>query len=265
MKLPPFVIRWFKKKIDQKHANCLIYALYMQEMYGGQIVLQKTVRNKISWIVWWHVKWKPSVCPYEGVCPGEMAFEPIDGPDVIFPPILFTGEIIKGGFMQILAPKRHPLIRPIGNGLAITEEETVYEFMQRGKQYRLTVEKHFIYDGASIPRIAWTVLGLTPHGDMDGPGLAHDFGYHYRGKFPKGSWEFLDVDNVWKECPERMSRKMCDDLIRALCLHFKIANGLQAYLVWKAVRVFAGVAWKRNDPSRKLLLLEHVELGACHQ
>lgn len=96
MRLPNFVIRWFKKKIDQGHANCLIYALYMQQVYKWKMVFQPTTHNKWAWLVWWHVKVKPPECPITGNdCAGEEAFEPDDYKVVILPPPLFKGSVKK--------------------------------------------------------------------------------------------------------------------------------------------------------------------------
>jgi hypothetical protein len=93
--------RWlvvlFGRMIANGYANCVIFSLWKYWTCGGKIVMQRTQRNRIRWVVWFHVKWKPAKCPYTGHCPEEESFEPIDGPDVIFPPILFRGKVVKGG------------------------------------------------------------------------------------------------------------------------------------------------------------------------
>jgi hypothetical protein len=165
--------------------------------------------------------------------------------------------------MKILGPNQQPLCRALGATLAITEEDTVYEFIYKGKRYRMIARKHFIFDGASIPRIVWTLLGLVPHGSMDGPGLGHDYGYHFRGLFPVGDWWVME-DGEWVICTEPMSRRMCDDLIRALCLHFEICGSIRAFLVWSAVRTAGRIAWVRDDMDRKMQVLEHIEIGCAH-
>ena len=96
LKRPPqFVIDWCGKTIEDGYSNCLIFALWMKWNYGGKIVLQDTERNKLAWVVWWHVKWKPIECPVKGECLAEQAFEPIDGPDRFFPPWRFKGRVVK--------------------------------------------------------------------------------------------------------------------------------------------------------------------------
>lgn len=96
MTLPRPLVRLFKWMLDRGYANCLIFAMYMQAVHGGKIVLQPTSHNKISWIVWWHVKWKPKHCPVYGECPVEEAFEPYDYKDVWLPPIIFHGRKVGG-------------------------------------------------------------------------------------------------------------------------------------------------------------------------
>lgn len=52
--------------------------------------------------------------------------------------------------------------------LSVTVEETPIE---------ITVPKDFIYDGASIPSFAWTLIYTPFHPDMMLPALIHDYLY----------------------------------------------------------------------------------------
>ena len=83
--------------------------------------------------------------------------------------------------MKILAPKHHPAVRAIGKRLSVTLERTIYEWKDGNNHHRLVIPEGFLFDGASIPRPLWSLLGLAPHGVMDGPALAHDFVYHHKG------------------------------------------------------------------------------------
>lgn len=61
--------------------------------------------------------------------------------------------------------------------------EAVYRTIQpidlkhtNGETYR--IEENYAWNGASIPRVGWTPLGLTPwHPQLQGPSLGHDFLY----------------------------------------------------------------------------------------
>ena len=164
--------------------------------------------------------------------------------------------------MEIVSA-RFPLCRAISKSLSITEGSNVYEFVYKGITYRLSVPKHFIFDGASIPRIAWGILGLTPHGAMDGPALPHDFCYHYRGDFPPGCYWIADVHGNWRVCRVPMSKEMSDELLKVLCIHFNVCGSFKASLVWTGVKWFGSSAWNSEDEDRKDLLLAH-ENGECN-
>ena len=94
---PRFLINKFGKMVESGYANCLIFAFWKYWTCGGKIVLQDTQRNRSRWIVWWHVGWKKTKCPTNGVCVTEESFEPINGPDVWLPKFLFRGRVVKKG------------------------------------------------------------------------------------------------------------------------------------------------------------------------
>ena len=39
----------------------------------------------------------------------------------------------------------------------------------------ITIPKGFTYDGASVPRLVWTLSGITPDGLIRAAALVHDF------------------------------------------------------------------------------------------
>lgn len=160
--------------------------------------------------------------------------------------------------MKILSAKQ-PECMALNRLLSITEEETEYIFEVRGLTYRLTVPKHYIFDGASIPRLMWGVLGLTPHGVMDGPGLPHDFGYQHRGDFPEGTYHIMDVHGDWYVCSVPMSKGDLDELLKTLCVYFGACGEFKASLVWTGVKWFGFAAWRSDDEDRKQMILEHLE------
>jgi len=160
--------------------------------------------------------------------------------------------------VKILAPTVQPLCRPIGRKLSTTLEEVEYRWIgDNGLEYRLIVPNNFIFDGASIPRLLWTATGLAPHGVMDGPALPHDFGYHYQGDFPAGSYQLKSLNGLWYDCAVPMQREQLDSLLHALCLHFGIGS-YRAGLVWSGVRLGGWWAWLRDDDKRKLAIFDQV-------
>jgi hypothetical protein len=150
-------------------------------------------------------------------------------------------------------------------------EDWFVVFEMAGKRYRLTITSGFLFDGASIPRLFWTILGLAPHGVMDGPALPHDCGYEVQGVFTLhingelnpaplsgGALAYLEVyapsGAVWMLTSRAMSKPELDQLLRLLCRHFAIVK--RSRLVWLGVKLGGGFAWRSDDKSRKFKLLE---------
>jgi len=153
-----------------------------------------------------------------------------------------------------------PLCRSVTKSLSITEGVNPYIFEHKGSVYKLETPKHFLFDGASIPRLVWSILGLAPHGIMDGPGLPHDFIYQYRGVFPEGCYSIQAFDESWVPCTVPMPKATGDLLLRELVVYFRAAGRFKAFLIWSAVATFGGFAWRSDDVDRKGIILEHESL-----
>jgi hypothetical protein len=164
--------------------------------------------------------------------------------------------------MKIISA-RQPLCRALTKSLSITEAPNMYLFEVGGIKYSLKVPNHYIFDGASIPRISKMVIDLPQHGIMDGVALPHDYGYEHKGIFPYGSYLIFDKYKVsWIVCEVPMSKASLDSLLSALCVHFKACGKFKASLVWSGVAAFGFAAWNSDDVERKDLLRKHEE--ECH-
>jgi hypothetical protein len=152
--------------------------------------------------------------------------------------------------MKILRADR-PRVQSMGGGLSLTLASTLYQYEHSGATYQLTVPAKFVFDGASIPQMFWTLLGLVPHGDMDGPALAHDFIYHHMGEVPL----LIRRDGEWAACEQPVTRSVADQMLGALCLHYGAAGRMRSWLVWAAVRLGGFMAWRRDDEERKKVLV----------
>ncbi len=173
--------------------------------------------------------------------------------------------------MRVVRAKQ-PVVTSIDDKLSKLVEDWEVIFVWEKKRYRLAITKGFIFDGASIPSVFWTILRLAPHGIMDGPALPHDAGYEVQGVFTLevdgklvpapltgGAVATLEVCSEgpevrWTLTPKCMSKKNLDELLRLLCIHFGLT--IRSKLVWLGVRVAGGFAWKSDDKSRKYKLLE---------
>ena len=103
----------------------------------------------------------------------------------------------------------------------------------------LTVEKGYENDGASVPRLAWTLSGLRPDGLIRGPALVHDLLCEREG--------IVDVF-----CPELSSNQngmyrvaISSKNTHHLFWEMMVAAGMKEWradLAWFAVRWF-GPRW----------------------
>jgi hypothetical protein len=110
----------------------------------------------------------------------------------------------------------------------------------------LVIEKGFIFDGASIPRIFWAIL--SPTGLLLIPGLIHDYGYRY-----DQIWKLKDNNQV-SVYAQGNGKAYWDDLFR------KVGNdvnevGLVNLIARLGVALGGGDIWdkhrKRNKQPQK--------------
>lgn len=150
-----------------------------------------------------------------------------------------------------------PICEPINAKLSRTLTDTEYVWEVGGYQFKLFIPAGYIFDGASIPWFAWSLLRLAPHGIMDTPALPHDDIYHHKGKIPQGFyWIWNKYDSEWVECSEPIPREIADLLLEQLCVFSGACEKRRALEMWAAVRVFGWWAWHRDDDRRKDLAFD---------
>ena len=150
--------------------------------------------------------------------------------------------------MKVGHPVYRPTTRYLGSGLLETTDETVYYFSEHGAQFKLFIPPGFHFDAASIPRLFWTLLGITPQ-DLEAEALPHDVGYHFQGKLPEG-WLFVWHSGDWHETTVELDKVTWDKLLRELCLYFGMSK-IKAAMIFSAVYSFGWFAWLRDDKKRK--------------
>ncbi len=75
-----------------------------------------------------------------------------------------------------------PDIRPIKAGQY--RLKSTYRLGYRDVVFK--IHQGFIHDGASVPRLVWTISGLRPDGLLRAAALIHDALYQHCGKLPFG-------------------------------------------------------------------------------
>lgn len=88
-----------------------------------------------------------------------------------------------------------------------------YEWTEHGVHYRLTAPKGFEHDGASVPRIVWSLL--PPH-SLDRSAVFHDLAYQRGGEFRPGEYQMWMPGGDWKDVDLPWSRARADKFFRRL-------------------------------------------------
>jgi hypothetical protein len=88
---------------------------------------------------------------------------------------------------------------------------------------QVTVKSSFITDGASIPKIFWSIVGNPLSNDLLKPAIIHD-----------GLYTLM-----------QLPRDKCDTLLKEMLL-FNGTSKVKANLVYIVVRTFGGSHWKKD-------------------
>jgi hypothetical protein len=143
----------------------------------------------------------------------------------------------------------HQLIVPIAERLYRLVDDYIYTWEKKGKggpssfKYRITVPAGFIFDGASVPRIAWTISGILPDGLIRAAALVHDWLYRYKGNLPEGSYQYLAPDGNWSNLYAIWSRKNSDRLFGRIMREARVPKRKRR-AAYRAVRLFGWLPWQ---------------------
>ena len=133
-----------------------------------------------------------------------------------------------------------PDARPVEKNIYELFEEWTYTWEKDGVTRRLVLPKGFRYDGASVPRFLWSVIGLRPDGLIRAAALVHDFLYFYGGKVPSGSYQILNDNDEWDNLESEediWTRKNSDRIFVRLMREFGVSK-IKRRLAYYGVRSF---------------------------
>lgn len=134
-----------------------------------------------------------------------------------------------------------PSIIPINDKEYELEKEYAYEFVLNNATFRISVPKGFIYDGASVPRILWTLTGILPDGLIRAGALLHDYIYHHQGILP--AWRLMiHTENGWQKSTLELTRPIADNIFLEAMIKAGVRS-TKAHVAWAGVRVGGWVAW----------------------
>lgn len=137
--------------------------------------------------------------------------------------------------------KQQPDVIPILNDRYRLRKSHSYYWEKNSYKYRLKVPSGFEYDGASVPRILWSITGILPDGLQREAALFHDWLYHHKGCLPEGSYQTLKPQG-WLDVKKCWTRKNSDRLFGR---HMREAGvpKRRRRMAFIAVRVFGRKAW----------------------
>lgn len=120
-----------------------------------------------------------------------------------------------------------------------------YTWYVDGRFLRLTVPAGVITDGASVPRILWSITGITPDGLHRPAALIHDWLYACRGIVTvhrrwDGSSVYEPVWTVW-------SREQADRLFARILREVGVGK-FRRRLMYLGVRAGGWLPWQRTQP-----------------
>ena len=143
---------------------------------------------------------------------------------------------------MIPQPRIEPHPEKIGKYIVL--EDFHFEWEAELQRQKLLIEKGFVFDLASVPRIFWTPTGITPNRLRWTAPLIHDFLYHHKGILPYGSYSIWDNDlNGWVISDKIWTRKNADKLFCRTLREDGISR-IKRRMAYRAVRAAGWYAWK---------------------
>jgi hypothetical protein len=136
-----------------------------------------------------------------------------------------------------------PDIVPVTDELYRLDEDYEYRWTKFDTIYRITIPAGFIYDGASVPRIVWTISGITPDGLIRAAALVHDWIYFHAGKLPNGSHQYLNTDAHWSDILGRWRREHADRIFARIMREANVPKSKRR-MAYRAVWFFGWFRWK---------------------
>ena len=111
------------------------------------------------------------------------------------------------------------------------ERTLLIDYIYSSIEYEITVMKSFTTDGASIPRIFWSILGSPFYGVLLYAAIIHD-----------GLYTAMVLE-----------RRECDRILKKISLDLSM-NVIQAYTIWAGVRIGGWLHWKKDTSANAHLI-----------
>ena len=148
-------------------------------------------------------------------------------------PTLYRSPVV-----EIVNDRQFQLVQPF-----VFEWQEIPGIPYTAQDWQIVIPAGFIFDGASIPRIFWTLTGILPSGVHLGATAVHDYGYQRMGRMIRDEVQ-VKSEGVWTPKAVVWDRKRFDDLfLQGMTL--ADVNSWKEALMFQAVRGFGRAAWYR--------------------
>ncbi len=137
---------------------------------------------------------------------------------------------------------RQPDVLPIAEDLYRLDEAYCYCWFVGDVQNRIHLPEGYTYDGASVPRLVWTLSGIRPDGLIRAAALVHDWIYGFAGRLPEGSHQYKSEEAGWSKVSGRWRRRESDRLFARMMREAGVSRPRRR-LAYLATRVFGGPGW----------------------
>jgi len=118
----------------------------------------------------------------------------------------------------------HPGDSPITGFTVILDGDLIFE----NDKYFIKVKKSFITDGGSLPRISWSIIGITPFD-------------------PRCRYAFFLHDFLYQS--ESLTRAENDTILSEALKIPPSCSSFQNWLIWSHVRAYGWMAYKSHTPA----------------
>lgn len=113
-----------------------------------------------------------------------------------------------------------------------------------GTRQCLVVPRGFTLDGASVPRLLWTLTGITPDGLHRAASVAHDYLYRHAGKLREGVHRVYSHGTGWVDAEHVWTREEADRLFARLLRECGVGK-LRRRIMYLGVRLGGWISWNR--------------------
>jgi hypothetical protein len=139
--------------------------------------------------------------------------------------------------IRVPQPNNYPYRNKKGKLRYVMRGDFIHQWTDSyGVTRRIKVPAAFDYDGASIPRLCWSLLGLNQDGILRAAAAVHDYIYREDGLVI--TQQIRNAHGIWRTIVARWDRKDSDILFRKMLKEAGVKKHRRAMAFW-AIRLFA--------------------------